>query len=210
MMCKPEMLGWYYIAGGYQIRYPVEGIWDCTYLEYAKDDFRQGTHTRHLLNAVSNAKRALHYQVEALAIAFGWQKAKGKNNFPSKLEFLGRFGVTAPNIMRRVNKFRNTIEHDYYIPSHDEAEEYLDIVELYLLATHKVATDFPDGPRAELMSEFEEYNPAWGYPPSLDIRFPEGEGVLKVLHGSNTIVDLDIEHPEYFDWVRALVQQSVA
>lgn len=209
-MNKPDFLGWYYISGGHQIDYPVKGVWDSTYLGFAKSDFEEGKEHRNFVNAVSNAKRALHYQVDALSKAFGWEKLKERNNFPTKLEFLGKCGVTAPNIIRRVNKFRNTIEHDYYLPSEEEAEEYLDIVELYLMATHKIATEFPDRPGAYLISEDDEYNPDWKYPKNIEIYFPETEGSLKVASRESVIIELNIDDPEYYEWVYTLVQQSVA
>lgn len=181
-MHKPEILEWYFVTGGHQINYPVKGIWESTYLNFAKIDFAEAKEHRNFVNAVSNAKRALHYQVDALAKAFGWENLKKRNNFPTKMDFLGRCGVAAPNIIRRINKFRNTIEHDYYLPTEDEAEEYLDIVELYLMATHKIAIEFPDQPRTDLISDDEEYREEWNYPPFLKIYLPEAKGILKILY----------------------------
>lgn len=86
-MYKPELLGWYYMAGGYQIYYPIKGVWEFTYLCFAKSDLGDGKETRNFVNAVSNAKRVLHYQLAALSKAFGWEILKERNNFPAKLIF---------------------------------------------------------------------------------------------------------------------------
>jgi hypothetical protein len=209
-MHKPDFLGWYDIDGGHQIEYSVKGVWESTYLEFAKSDLEDGKNSRNFVNAVSNAKRALHYQVDALSKAFGWENLKERNNLPTKLEFLSKCGVAAPNIIRRVNKFRNTIEHDYYFPTEEETEEYLDIVELYLMATHKIATEFPDRPGAELRSSDDEYEKEWNYPDSIEIYFPETEGKLKIVSKEHSILDININKPEYFEWVYALVKQCVA
>lgn len=209
-MYSPEFIGWYFVAEGNQISYPCRDVWDSTYLSFAQIDFTESDTQRHYVNAVSNAKRALHYQVDALAEAFGFQKFGGVNNFPSKLDFLGRCGVSAHSIIRRINKFRNSVEHDYHFPTKDEAEEYLDIVDLYIQATRKIAQNFPEKAYAELMSDDEEYDEDLAYPENIDIYFPEGEGKLKIVGEGKTIVDISIIDEDYFDWVSALVCQCVA
>lgn len=206
----PDSIGWYYLAGGHQISYPVSGIWESTYFDYAKEDMEEGCSERNLVNAVSNAKRALHYQVDALSKAYGYELIKKNNSFPAKLEYLGKCGIAAQGIVRRVNKFRNSIEHDYYLPSKEETEEYLDIVELYLMATHKAATDYPDQPGAELMADDDEYEKSWGWPSYLDILFPEGKGTLQIKSDSLELLNIDITHPEYFRWVSAVVAANLA
>jgi hypothetical protein len=207
---SPKFLEWYYITGNKQIEYPVENIWESIYLEFAKSDFGQEKCDRNFVNAVSNAKKALHLRVEALATAFGWNHIKKRNNFPSKLDFLGQCGIAAPNIIRRINKFRNTVEHDYHLPSEIEAEEYLDIVELYLMATNKITSEFPDGCDAQLMSIIDEYNEEWNYPSEIDIYFPEAQGVFKITHKDKELVKINIHNPDYFNWVSILVRQTEA
>lgn len=206
----PEILEWYYIVGGNIISYSVKNLWPSRYLSYAKKDLAKASE-RSCVNCVSNAKRALHYQVDALAVAFGWDKIKKKrNDFPSKMEFLGKCGVISPTIIRRINKMRNRVEHDYYIPSEDEAVEYLEIVELYLLATDKTSSYFPDGPCADLISDDDEYESEWNYPESLEISIPEAEGVVKIKANGIELVNYNIDQPEYFEWVSAVVRQHSA
>jgi hypothetical protein len=48
-MYTPELLAWYYIAGGTQITYPVEDVWDSTYFDFAKSDFDEGKERKNLL-----------------------------------------------------------------------------------------------------------------------------------------------------------------
>jgi hypothetical protein len=78
------------------------------------------------------------------------------------------------------------------------------------MATHKISTEFPDQPCAELISDDEDYDVSWKYPIELMIYFPEGEGKLKIVAHNELIVDLDINHIDYFNWVTALVQQNIA
>lgn len=78
------------------------------------------------------------------------------------------------------------------------------------MATRKIATKFPDRAGAKLILDDEEYEEKWGYPDSLEIYLPESKGSLKIVSYQGMIVDLSVKQPEYFEWVTALVQQSVA
>ena len=43
--------------------------------------------------------------------------------------------ILHPQIIRRLNYIRNKLEHDYEAPNYTEAENYVDIIELFLVAT---------------------------------------------------------------------------
>jgi hypothetical protein len=111
------------------------------YLEFARKDLETGEDTRNTINAVGNAKRALHLQVETICNGYGY-KAKCKD-FPPKLTFLRDIGIVAPKVLEKLNKIRNRIEHDYYCPTLDEANDFIDVVELFLYATLSLITAFP-------------------------------------------------------------------
>jgi hypothetical protein len=209
-MHTPDLIGWYYVVGGSPISYPTKGVWPSTYLDFAKFDFEEAKTQRCFVNAVSNAKRALHYQVDALAVALGWTHFKARNDFPTKLNFLGSCGVLSPTIIKRINKLRNSVEHDYYMPNEDETLEYLEIVELYLGATHYTATYFPDWINAELISDDEEYDPSMNLPDEIQIRLPQGAGKLTVCAKNEVIVDAGINSEEYFEWVSKIVKQNAS
>ena len=113
------------------------------YLDFANQDLDSQDSARSRANATSNAKRALHFQVDLLAEAFGFQKTNAKKNFPNKLEFCGRCGIVAPRILKKLNALRNTLEHEYYIPNRAEAEDFVDVVCLFLAATDQILLKFP-------------------------------------------------------------------
>ncbi|WP_157510845.1 hypothetical protein [Frateuria sp. Soil773] len=207
---SPEMIGWYLVFGSQPVRYPVANLWPATYLHYAQLDFNQADGQRSWVNAVSNAKRALHYQVEALAVAFGSRRIGLRDSFPKKLDFLGSCGVISPTIIRRINRLRNRIEHDYHLPTEDEALEYLEIVELYLGATHFTATYFPGYVEAELIDDDEEYQESWNFPKVLKIHLTEGEGKLAIDANGARIFSAEVGTPEYFEWVAAIVRQNAS
>lgn len=210
----PEAIGFYFISCDNELIYPVAGLRPEKYLEFAKEDFTnfiEEKKPRYLVNAVSNAKRALHYQVEALAIALGWEHIKSRNDFPSKMSFLDSCGVLSPTIIGRINRFRNSVEHDYYIPTENEALEYLEIVELYLRATHYTSIHFPDEPNASLMSEAEDgYDPSWNYPEWINIHLPQGAGKLTIEADNQILVQVTVAEPIYFEWVSMILYMNEA
>lgn len=122
---------------------PKEYPYPKTYLDFAYADLEGQNSERSRVNVVSNAKRALHYQVDLISEAYGFQTLKANNSFPEKLDFCVRCGVVGPKILRKLNRLRNSVEHDYYIPSREEAEDYVDIVELFLSATDHFIYKFP-------------------------------------------------------------------
>lgn len=207
----PEMIGFYFIdRDGVQIKFIKEGLWPGTYLSYAERDYeeyKRDKSPRCLINAVSNAKRALHYQVDSLSLALGWGNTKGKKDFPSKLEFLGKCGVLSPTIIKRINRLRNTVEHDYHVPTDDETLEYLEIVELYLAATHVSVTYFPVNIHVDAMSDDDDFDPAWGFPESINIQIPEGEGKVLIKSSEGVLVDVCIKDESYYSWVSAIMRQ---
>lgn len=209
---KIEHLGMYYISGGVQVSYLVDGVWPSTYLGFAKRDLEEAKTDRNFVNCVSNAKRAIHYQVDTLSKAFSFELSQYSktNNFPSKYEFLKKCGVIAPRLMSRLNRLRNSIEHDYYIPSLEEAEEYVEIAELYLAATNQISINFPSYTSGDLMDDDEDYDSSLGLPSLIEIKIPEGQGMLEIFDGKNKLIEKNIQDHDYYDWVSCITELSVA
>jgi hypothetical protein len=112
-----------------------------SYLDFARSDFaRAGAHG--WVNALGNAKRALHCQVDALLYALGLFEVAGREGwrFPQKIDVLTEAGIVTPNTLRRLNTARNAVEHEYAVPSGPtELEAYIDTVELFVRATRRLA-----------------------------------------------------------------------
>ena len=110
------------------------------YLHFALSDIgNQGQ--RGVVNALSNAKRALECQIDSLLLAFGLTQKKKRPNLPAKLAMLQDLGVIAPRILLKLNRHRNELEHEYTCPDHDTVEDFVDIVALFLEATRKYLED---------------------------------------------------------------------
>ncbi|MEH6357450.1 MAG: hypothetical protein V7745_00565 [Pseudomonadales bacterium] len=127
-----------------RIEYEVETS-PQTYLNYAIDDIENEKTSRTLVNSFSNAKRALHLQVETLANAFGFKAATNKKrpNFHDYIAYCKNCGVVTPRILKKLNKVRNAVEHEYYTPNESETEDFIDVVELFLAATDRFIFQFP-------------------------------------------------------------------
>jgi hypothetical protein len=136
----------YFSTGWDKISYPVDTT-PRRYLDFAIEDLEAGNtpkQSRILVNRLSNAKRALHLQVETIAKAFGFPpKKKGFPNFHDYLSFCQKCGIVTPRILKKLNTVRNAVEHEYYIPTESETEDFIDVVELFLAATDKFIYQFP-------------------------------------------------------------------
>jgi len=114
------------------------------YLQFARADLLGGISERNLINAASNAKRALHLEVETISKALGADYSKKKiGNFPQRLEFLVKCGILGPSILEKTNALRNSIEHEYYVPKVEEVKDFIDITSLFIEATKFYRLRYP-------------------------------------------------------------------
>lgn len=203
----PEHIAEYYpICKSYGYYSCRRDVLPSTYLEYARADALELDEPRFRINAVGNAKRAFHLQVEILCDAFGWKAQGGRKgaNFGQLLDYLGKCGVLSPNILRKLNSTRNKVEHEYLIPSMDQVEDYVDIVELFLMATKSLLDHFPDSVDYELMED-DQCDSALGLPKNLtaNIKMTEG-GIVLMSEGERR--SIEASSPGYFSWLHALVR----
>ena len=120
-----------------------EGPSSYDYLCFAKQDVEEGRSPRHLVNALGNAKRAIHMRLEDVCLGFGAVTLKGLGFHPRLIEYLRKCGLVAPNILKRVNDLRNEVEHQYQIPAEQEVENVIDVAELFLDATDRWVSRMP-------------------------------------------------------------------
>lgn len=106
------------------------------FLEYAETDLASN-YDHNIINALSNAKRALDCQLDYLLISFGFYKISQKKNwgFPKKLEIIQSIGLIAPRILKKINKQRNLLEHQFIKPTNEQVEDMLDIAMLFIAST---------------------------------------------------------------------------
>lgn len=108
-----------------------KGIDILEYLYFAKADLLSKD-LRGAINALGNAKRAIHLLIDSFLELFGLKKIYGDDNFPTKLEIIERIEAFPTRLLKNLNKKRNLIEHDYDQIELDEAEEFVEIAEIFL------------------------------------------------------------------------------
>jgi hypothetical protein len=97
------------------------------------------------MNALGNAKRALHLTIDSLLNAYGLLACNTKINFPKKLELLDTAGLISLSILSTLNLERNVMEHEYRVPSSLRVQELIDVGRLLLLATLRMGGHVPYG-----------------------------------------------------------------
>ena len=102
------------------------------YLMYAHEDIEVESN-RSGINAIGNAKRAIHSHVDFLLHNCG--RCLKKSSFPEKLELLNKLSVISPRILNKYNRLRNVIEHEYIQPTKEQVDEVIDVAELFVCAT---------------------------------------------------------------------------
>jgi hypothetical protein len=177
------------------------------YLEFARQDLETSEDARNTINAVGNAKRALHLQVETICNGYGY-KAKS-NDFPPKLNFLREIGVVAPKVLEKLNKIRNRIEHDYYCPTVEEANDFIDVVELFLYATLSFVAVFPDESIFIIGDGSNEYqmHEETGLPIHVMVCLEKNTGKFSIHNhdeGNKLVLSVQIGQEQYFEWIRKL------
>ena len=176
------------------------------YLGFARADQLDEDAPRSLINAVGNAKRAFHGRVEILCDVFGWRQINGKKRkpFSSRLDFLNACGVISPNILRKLNVTRNKVEHDYHVPDQSQVEDYVDVVELFLIGTKDLLRKFPESIEFELMED-EYLDRSLGLPQMVGVEITMGGGI-RIVEGGREL-PLSASDPDYLPWLSATISQ---
>ena len=118
---------------------PIFEIIPKDFLKFAKSDLKIKA-KRSSINVLSNVKRAIDSQIDSILFVLGYlkQSKKDKWNFPKKIEFVNSLGITSPNILKKINRVRNLLEHEYKYPSKEKVEDAIDVTELFLSATERM------------------------------------------------------------------------
>lgn len=201
------------------------------YLAFAEADLAEADSERSRINALGNAKRALHLQIERLTDALGFDRWRGSTlrGFPRRLEFARRCETITPRVLERVNRLRNEVEHDYRVPERHLVEDYVDVVALYLGASDRFVGAFPHdremytGPWNENRTMYTLCTEAGSgvlrlyqcdhltlvrARPESNVPNPSKPAHMRLPEGIDPIraIDIDADHAEYFDWVKILLR----
>lgn len=117
------------------------------FIRFAKEDFKTDS-TRGLINAITNAKRAIDCQIDNALTGFGLAMDNidksseflikdlnlNQKNLPFKLKLIQALGLAPGGLTSKVRNLRNKLEHYYKIPKNQEVEEAIEIAELFILS----------------------------------------------------------------------------
>jgi uncharacterized protein YutE (UPF0331/DUF86 family) len=165
------------------------------FLSFAEQDI-EGCERKDIINAISNAKRAIENRVDHLLFAFGYPILEEKWDFPTKLEILNKVGIIAPRILRKINKIRNLLEHQYKLPNKDEVEDAIDVAILFLESTKKFIYDFVD--------EYECYDEE----KHVAIKFVNHKEIAVEIVDRKSANTFSLNHkePTFCDWLKFIIE----
>jgi hypothetical protein len=103
------------------------------FLRCAEIDLEQNNPSS-TINCLSNVKRALESQLDFVLYACGIYKRATKEgwNFPAKVDWVQAHDIIAPRILRKINKKRNLLEHEFKRPKREDVEDALDVASLFI------------------------------------------------------------------------------
>ena len=136
---SPDDVGAYTWSG---LRMRKDPLSASNLLDFAIADLKDGdvavsASPRHLVNALSNAKKALHLRLEDVCLGFGCGSLKSVKSFPKLIAYARNCGVVAPRVLERLNSRRNMVEHEFDVPKKEDVENFVDVVELFLAVTDR-------------------------------------------------------------------------
>ena len=108
------------------------------FLEFAENDL-MSDYSHKDINALSNGKRALDCQLDSLLVAFNLYSVAQRHrwSFPKKVEVVNDLGIVAPRVLKKINKIRNLMEHEFARPNSEQISDFIDIAALFFAATDK-------------------------------------------------------------------------
>jgi hypothetical protein len=119
----------------YTTKVNPKGFEPIDYIEFAKTDLQEGT-AKSSINALSNAKRGVHLMVDSILNLWNLQFAFGRSNFPDKMDLFQKLDIFPIRLVNNLNRKRNLIEHEYEVIDYEEALDFVEIAEMFLLLSY--------------------------------------------------------------------------
>lgn len=122
------------------------------FLDFAKNSMEE-TSQKGLIDAMSNAKRAIECQIDSIILYLGYdyknfdkrtayantKKFINKHfnedtvdGITDRIKLLQIFNITPPFLISKIRSLRNKVEHEYIVPELSEVREAIEIAELFI------------------------------------------------------------------------------
>lgn len=135
----------YDMFGDPDILFKIEPL---KYVEFAKLSLRDETAVS-LINSLTNSKRAIDAQIDTLIsfLGYDYKKFNDKNTkeyinnrftnkqfdgITEKIKLLNILGLAPTLLLSKIRTLRNSVEHEYEVPSKLEVEEAIEVAELFI------------------------------------------------------------------------------
>ena len=129
------------------------------FLKYAVEGISTSQEKRERINVVLNSKLAIDCQIDSIIenLGFNYKKfgspsindfmqtaisdvCEGENK---KISFIHHMGIAPKLLISQYRKIRNLLEHEYKLPTINQAKEFVELAELFINATnHRMGLDF--------------------------------------------------------------------
>ena len=165
------------------------------FLYYAEYDLKN-KYAHHLINSLSNIKRAIDCQFDSLLYGFGLlEKSKTQKwNFPTKIDCLNSLGVISPRILLKINQKRNLLEHEYIRPNQIEVEDALDVAVLFIVYTEKFLLN--------AMVDCEPSNDKEGYWLEVKLDYKNNRITVSKRRDKETLIEINVNSEEYIKYLK--------
>jgi len=180
------------------------------FLSFAKKDIREKS-LHGDVNAITNIKRCIENRLDSLLFLFGYSEVatREKWSFPRKMSILEDLGIRAPQILhKKINLRRVMLEHGYKEPpEHGEIIDFIDVSELFLLATDI----FLRNTIADISCSIEDEKELTLMYMSMEFAAGKGQVNIRIFGGANTPghfgalkKELSLENDDegYSGWIR--------
>jgi len=121
-----------------------KGIEPREYIQFAKADLLSKD-TRGAINAIGNAKRAVHLLIDSLLEISGLALNFSNKKFPKKLEIIEKSEFFPTILINNLNQERNIIEHEYQKATFEEAQKFVAVAEMLQLLCYPILKRFVHG-----------------------------------------------------------------
>jgi hypothetical protein len=121
-----------------------KGIEPREYIQYAKADL-MSKDTRGAINAIGNAKRAVHLLIDSLLEISGLALNFSNKKFPKKLDIIEKSEFFPTILINALNQERNIIEHEYQRTSFEDAQKFVAVAEMLQMLCYPILKRFVHG-----------------------------------------------------------------
>lgn len=185
------------------------------FLKFAKEDLR-AENDRGIINALSNAKRAIDCQIDIILDDIGIDYSdiqdsvtpfvncfEDKNDLSYKLKIVQGLNLAPGFVIAKYRTLRNKLEHLYKVPTIEEVKEAVDIAELFV---RSITGYYKSRLNDFYITDEKNYLKDFDYKKGYEIYFTGGKFEICEMDNKKRISEIELTPKEsaYFGLVRVM------